>query len=176
MSLLTSAATETLTAGTFIALLPGVTIAIPISQERISPLLDAAARLLLVTRQRGKEVARREFVLGPLPPEGLARSVAELRVDVLLCAALSEPLLRALERRGVRVQPHLCGETEAVLQAFCCDRLNRPEFRMPGCWKPQSHSGCCQGRSVARNGKFGGKEKPADNPPKTPLKNHRGNP
>lgn len=66
-----------------------MTIAIPISQERISPLLDAAARLLLVTCQRGKEVARKEFILNPQPPEELARSVAELRVDVLLCAALS---------------------------------------------------------------------------------------
>ena len=69
-----------------------MTIAIPISQERISPLLDTAARLLLVTRRRGKEVARKEFILNPQPPEELARSVAELRVDVLLCAALSEEL------------------------------------------------------------------------------------
>jgi predicted Fe-Mo cluster-binding NifX family protein len=133
-----------------------VTIAIPISQERISPLLDAAARLLLVTRRRGKEVARKKFALGPLSSEALADSVAELGVDVLLCAALSEPLLRALERRGVRVKPHLCGETEAVLQAFCCDRLNRPEFRMPGCWKQHSPGGCSRSRSVARNGKPGG--------------------
>jgi predicted Fe-Mo cluster-binding NifX family protein len=136
-----------------------VTIAIPISQERISPLLDAAARLLLVTRRRGKEVARKEFVLSPLSPEELARSVAELRVDVLLCAALSQGLHRALERRGVQVQPHLCGDTEAVLQAFCCDRLNRPEFRMPGCGKPHSPGGCCRRRSAARNSKAGGKEK-----------------
>jgi predicted Fe-Mo cluster-binding NifX family protein len=136
-----------------------VTIAIPISQERISPLLDAAARLLLVTRRRGKEVARKEFVLGPLSPEELARSVAELRVDVLLCAALSQGLHRALERRGVQVQPHLCGDTEAVLQAFCCDRLNRPEFRMPGCWKQHTPGDCCRRRSAARNSNAGGKEK-----------------
>jgi predicted Fe-Mo cluster-binding NifX family protein len=110
-----------------------VLIAIPVLQERISPVLDTAARLLLITRRRGKEVARREFVLGPLPLEDLARSVAELRVDVLLCAALSESLLRALERRGVRVKPHLCGEVESVLRAFDCGQLRRDEFRMPGC-------------------------------------------
>ena len=136
-------------AGTFIALLPSVTIAIPVSQERISPVLDAAVRLLLITRRRGKEVARRESVLSPLPLEGLARSVAELRVDVLLCAALSEPLLRALERHGVRVKPHLCGEVESVLRAFDCGQLRRDEFRMPG---------CCRHRRVARNNKSNGKE------------------
>ncbi len=139
-------------------------IAIPVLQERISPVLDTAARLLLITRRRGKEVARREFVLGPLPPEGLARSVAELRVDVLLCAALSEPLLRALERRGVRVKPHLCGEVESVLRAFDCGQLRRDEFRMPGCWGQHSHSGCCRRRRVARNGKSNGKETQTDTP------------
>jgi len=135
-----------------------VLIAIPISQERISPVLDTAARLLLVTRRRGKEVARREFILGPLPLEGLARSVAELRVDVLLCAALSEPLLRALERFGVRVKPHLCGEVESVLRAFDCGQLRRDEFRMPGCWGQHSHGKCCHHRRVARHGKSSGKE------------------
>ena len=133
-------------------------IAIPVLQERISPVLDTAARLLLITRRRGKEVARREFVLSPLPLEGLARSVAELRVDVLLCAALSEPLLRALERRGVRVKPHLCGEVESVLRAVDCGQLRRDEFRMPGCWGLHSHSGCRRRRRVARNGKSNGKE------------------
>ena len=149
-------------AGTFIALLTSVTIAIPVSQERISPVLDAAARLLLVTRRRGKEVARREFALGPLPPEGLARSVAELRVDVLLCAALSEPLLRALERRGVRVKPHLCGDVESVLRAFDCGWLRRDEFRMPGCWGQHLHGGCCRRRRVTRNGKSSGKKTQTD--------------
>ena len=149
-------------AGTFIALLSSVTIAIPVSQERISPVLDAAVCLLLVTRRRGKEVERKEFVLSPLPPEGLARSVAELRVDVLLCAALSEPLLRALERRGVRVKPHLCGEVESVLRAFDCGQLRRDEFRMPGCWGQHSHGGCCRHQRVARHGKSSGKETQTD--------------
>jgi predicted Fe-Mo cluster-binding NifX family protein len=139
-----------------------VLIAIPVSQERISPVLDAAVRLLLVTRRRGKEVERKEFVLSPLPPEGLARSVAELRVDVLLCAALSEQLLRALERRGVRVKPHLCGEVESVLRAFDCGQLRRDEFRMPGCWGQHSHGECCRQRRVARQGKSSGKETPAN--------------
>jgi predicted Fe-Mo cluster-binding NifX family protein len=139
-----------------------VLIAIPNCQGRVSPVFDVAARLLVVTRRHGKEVGRREFALSPLPPEGLARSVAELRVDVLLCAALSEPLLRALERLGVRVKPHLCGEVESVLRAFGCGQLRRDEFRMPGCWRQNSQGGCCRRRSIARNGKSGGKETQTD--------------
>lgn len=106
----------------------------PVLQERISPVLDTAARLLVVTHRRGKEVQRTQVVLSPLPAEALARSVAELRVDLLLCAALSEALRRALERHGIRVRPHLCGPVETILQALCSGQLDRDEFRMPGCW------------------------------------------
>lgn len=157
MSLLTSAATPALAAGTVIALLPVVTIAIPIWQDRVSPVLDTAVRLLVVTRRRGKELGRKEFVLGPLPTEALARSVAELRVDVLLCAALSESLRRELERRHVRVRRHLCGEVEAIMRACCCGRLRRDEFRMPGCWGRHLHGDCCRHQRRAHAGEFSGK-------------------
>lgn len=112
-----------------------VTVAIPIWQERVSPVLDTATRLLIVRQQRGEAVERREATLGVLTPEVLARSVAELGVEVLLCGAVSEGLRRALESAGVRVVPDLCGEVEAVLRAFARGRLNREEFAMPGCWR-----------------------------------------
>ncbi len=140
-----------LATGTMVALVPAVTIAIPISQERISPLLDAAARLLLVTRRRGKEVVTK----------GICPSVRSRRKNwrgawrngawtCCCCAALSEPLLRALERRGVRVQPHLCGEVEPCLRAFDCGQLQRDEFRMPGCWGQHQGGACCHRRRAAR--------------------------
>jgi len=129
-----------------------VTVAIPIRQDRVSPVLDTAVRLLVVTRRRGREVERREILLGPLTPEAWVRSVAELHVDVVLCAALSAALHRALEQQGVRVRPHLCGAVEEVLQAFGRRQLRRNEFRMPGCWGaklPGKH--CQQHRAHADN-------------------------
>ena len=134
-----------------------MTVAIPIWQERVSPVLDAATRLLVVTRRRGAEAQRREVILGPLDSEALARGMAELQVNIVLCAALSEDLHRALCRHGVQVRSHLCGEVEAVLRAFCCRRLAREEFRMPGCWGQHAHGQCCRrvGRSPARQ--LGGK-------------------
>lgn len=115
-------------------------------KERISPVLDTATRLLVVTRRRGKEVRRKEILLDSLPPERLAHSMAELRVDLLFCAALSGVLHRALERRGICVRPHLCGPVEAILKASCCGQLDREEFRMPGCWGYHLGGGCGQNR------------------------------
>lgn len=113
----------------------GMTVAVPVWQDRVSPVFDTACRLLVVRRQRGREVERKEFILGLLAVEALARSVSELHVDVLLCAAISEPLRQALERSGVRVEHHLCGEVETLLAAFCAGNCRRSEFRMPGCWE-----------------------------------------
>jgi predicted Fe-Mo cluster-binding NifX family protein len=127
-----------------------VTVGIPVWQGRVSPVFDAASRLLVVRRNRGREVARKEFLLGALSSETLARSVVELGVEVLLCAAISEPLRLALERGGVRVETHLCGEVEALLRAFCAGDCRRAEFRMPGCWEPHGHEARGRRCSAAR--------------------------
>lgn len=139
---------RTTAAGTLSAPLSDVNIAIPVLHERISPVLDTATRLLLVSHRRGKEVGRKEVVPGLMPTERLAESLVELRVDLLLCAALSEALLRALDRRGIRVRHHLCGPVESILQAFCCGQLDREEFRMPGCWGHHLSGEC--GRNTAQ--------------------------
>jgi predicted Fe-Mo cluster-binding NifX family protein len=121
-------------AGTPSAIPRAMTVAVPVWQDRVSPVFDAASRLLIVRQQRGRELDRREFVLGALSSEVLAHSVVELHVDVLLCAAISEPLRRALERGGVHVESHLCGQVDALLDAFRHGNCRCDEFRMPGCW------------------------------------------
>jgi predicted Fe-Mo cluster-binding NifX family protein len=70
--------------------------------------------------------------------------LAELGIDVLLCAAISQSMLRALQGCGIRVIPHLCGEVEAILQAFSSGHLRRSEFRMPGCWGQHLEDDCCR--------------------------------
>ena len=106
-------------------------------------------RLLIVNCRRGQEVARREIVLSPLPTEALAQSVGELGVDLLLCAALSENLHRALQRRGIRIRQHLCGPVEAVLAALRSGQLDREEFRMAGCWGHHLGGKCSLVRRVS---------------------------
>jgi predicted Fe-Mo cluster-binding NifX family protein len=124
-----------------------VILGVPVWQGRISPLLDTATRLLVLACRDGKEISRREVVLEALEPEAFADKVAELQVDLLLCAALSEDMQRALRQQAIRVHPHVCGEIGAVLCAFCHQRLGEEEFRMPG-----------SGRSRFRGKRAGGRK------------------
>lgn len=108
-------------------------LGIPIARGRISPLLDTAARLLVLTCHDHVETGRNEVVLPPAAPSAMAVALAELKLDLLLCGAASEELLSALRQHGVQVHPRLCGELPAVLQAFCENRLEQKEFLIPGC-------------------------------------------
>lgn len=66
-----------------------MTVAIPIWQERVPPVLDAATRLLVVTRRRGEDIQRREVLLWPLDPEPLPRSIALIGVPIVLAHTVS---------------------------------------------------------------------------------------
>jgi predicted Fe-Mo cluster-binding NifX family protein len=110
-----------------------VLIAVPNCQGRVSPVLDVAARLVLVRLKGEAEVERKEIVLFERQPEGMVNSLKECGVVVVICGAISQGLLAALEQAGIRVVPQVCGGVDAVIAAFRSGRLGQPEFTMPGC-------------------------------------------
>jgi predicted Fe-Mo cluster-binding NifX family protein len=108
-------------------------VGMPIWDGRISPVLDVAGRLLLVSTEDSAEVARREANLEQAPLAARVKRIRELGVDVLICGALSWPLEAMLVSAGVRVIPQMCGSVEDVLRAFLSGQLTDEAFRMPGC-------------------------------------------
>ena len=108
-------------------------VAIATWAGRISPVFDAARHLLVVEIEGGAEIGRREIVLGETPAPGLAKRLADLGVDVLICGAISWPLEAMVAATGVRVVPQMCGPTEGVLGAFVTGPWPQRAFRMPGC-------------------------------------------
>lgn len=111
-------------------------VAIPNFQGRVSPVFDVASRLTVVRIKGRAEVARREVTLFETRPEGIARCLAELGVNVLVCGGISSTLERLLSHGGVRVVAQICGDVEAVIRAFLNRALGALEFRQPGCYRP----------------------------------------
>jgi predicted Fe-Mo cluster-binding NifX family protein len=112
---------------------PAMKVGIPIWDDRVSPVLDVARRLLVVSIEGGAEVGRTEVDLaGPLPG-ARALQIRDLGVDVLISGAVSQPLEAALLAAGVRVIPQTCGPVERVLRAYLCGRLADDALLMPGC-------------------------------------------
>jgi predicted Fe-Mo cluster-binding NifX family protein len=110
-----------------------VRIAIPISQGRVSPVFDVAARLVIVQTAARGAVSRSEVSLEQAPPEAAAKRLREWAIDTLVCGAISQEYKCALEQAGLRVISHICGDFESVLQASLAGNLRSSQFVMPGC-------------------------------------------
>jgi len=108
-------------------------IAIPIWQNRISPVFDVAEQVLLVSLNGQEETNRNIEGLRGMALHQRAERLAELGVNVLICGAISWPLEILLLNSGIKVISLICGNVEEVLQAFRNGTLKNEQFAMPGC-------------------------------------------
>jgi predicted Fe-Mo cluster-binding NifX family protein len=131
-------------------------IAIPVMRARVAPVLNWCSRVLLFpVGSQGGPV--RELQLGPLSARERLQVLRQNGVTVLICGALSLELLQWAEHQGFKVLSGVAGEIDAVLQAYREDRLNAPEFWLPGCRGPRRYrQGPSSGASRSR-GRCGGR-------------------
>ena len=108
-------------------------VAIPHWQGRVSPVFDAATRLLVIEVADGHECGQVEVPLMGSNPAHRAKELARSGTGVLICGAISWPLEMAVSSEGIEVIAQVCGQVEEVLSAFLEGRLSDPAFLMPGC-------------------------------------------
>lgn len=108
-------------------------LAIPVWSGRVSPVFDAAGQLLVLALQAGREVGRREVVLGQAEAPERVRIVVDLGVNVLICGAISRILEDMLTQRGVTVLSHVCGNVDEVVNCYLAGQMPQERFGMPGC-------------------------------------------
>lgn len=108
-------------------------IAVPEWQGRISPVFDVAEDILLIDMEKNREKDRQTIVLAKNTPWERAGLLRRMRVNVLICGAVSWPLEMALKAKGIQVISNICGQIEAVLAAFRNQRLIDNAYLMPGC-------------------------------------------
>ncbi|MGD8394986.1 MAG: NifB/NifX family molybdenum-iron cluster-binding protein, partial [Candidatus Eiseniibacteriota bacterium] len=124
--------------------------ALTVWDERISPVFDVSRTALILTIENGAVTARSvENIETPTPALKLDR-LLELRVETLICGAISEPLDHELEASGVTVIGFVSGEIEEVIESFLAGTLPTSSLSMPGCRSPEHrrhrHRGCGAGR------------------------------
>ena len=117
-------------------------IAIPHWQGRVSPVFDVAESLTLIDVEDGREVRRETVILSSRDPFGRAKEISALGTAVLLCGALTHPFQTALMGAGIQVVGFVCGDLEAVVNAFLRGQLADGRFLMPGCCGKRRKSGC----------------------------------
>ena len=128
-------------------------IAIPVWNDRISPVFDTSRRLLVVDFSGGMEVSRTEHDLAePFPPVR-ARRLKEMEIELLICGAISNPVACLFEAAGIGIVPWVSGNVDEVLGAFAREQLTDSRYRMPGCLG--KGRGFHRGARCAGDGSFG---------------------
>jgi len=116
------------------------TAAVTVYQERISPLFEAAEKVLLLS-YKGGELQKRSLAdfPGKSGPEKV-QSLSGLGVTILLCGAISRTDRMLAESRGIAVYPFLSGTVEEILETFCRERPpGLLRFSMPGRREANGH-------------------------------------
>jgi len=107
-------------------------IALPIWQDKVSPLLDTASRLLIVDTKNKTEVFRFETYLDEVDISRRCQRIQSMELDVLICGALSRPFAMMLKAGGIDLIAGITGQIEKVLQTFLHNRRLLSHYLMPG--------------------------------------------
>jgi len=109
-------------------------IAMPIWNGFVSSVFDFAHKLLLLDIENGYELSRSEISLTPGLPTQRASKLKSLGANVLICGAISRPLMYMLTASGIEVLPYVTGPVDEILQAYITGQLGQPQFILPGFW------------------------------------------
>jgi predicted Fe-Mo cluster-binding NifX family protein len=107
-------------------------LAFPVWENRISPVLDEATRLLLVEVKDHGELSRSEIHLDEKDVSRMCWRIRSLGVNVLICGAVTRRLSDMLKESGIHIVPGVSGHPDEVLDACLQGRLAHPKFLMPG--------------------------------------------
>ena len=118
-------------------------VAISNWDDRVSPVLDAAAGLTLIDYDGESETGRQAVPLAGGVWQR-ARQLGGLGLDVLICGAVSRPLYDLLLAAGVEVVPFVAGEVDRVITAFLRGELPDRTLTLPGC-RCRWRGGPCRG-------------------------------
>jgi CheY-like chemotaxis protein/predicted Fe-Mo cluster-binding NifX family protein len=107
-------------------------VAIPIFRSRVAPVFDYCVRVSVFDIGHDRQAGRNELYLGTLAPTGRVGALIKEGVTTLICGGISDALEKMLQTSGISVIGGIAGQVEEVLKAFMSDRINEPQYCMPG--------------------------------------------
>ena len=107
-------------------------VAIPIFQNRVSPVLDSCRCMLFIDIEQDTEMDRETVYLDEMSLTERCGIFEKLGVTMVICGGVSEVFANMLIGAGIRLLNGIAGEIDDVIIAFLGKRLDKPQFYMPG--------------------------------------------
>lgn len=108
-------------------------IAVSIWEDKVSPVLDTATKLLITESGTQKRGSRFEVYLIKKDISQRCSFIRKLEIDVLICGAVSRLFSEMLKASGIKIISEISGPAEDVLEAYLNGDLLQPKFLLPGC-------------------------------------------
>jgi predicted Fe-Mo cluster-binding NifX family protein len=110
-------------------------LAVAIWNDRISPVFDVSRKIIVMDIEKGQVAGKRiEMFTNDNPTHKLSR-LSELKVNTLICGAISRPVAEMIDQHGIHVIPFITGDQHEVVAAFLTGLLPSSDLSMPGWWK-----------------------------------------
>jgi predicted Fe-Mo cluster-binding NifX family protein len=108
-------------------------IGITVWDERISPVFDSAHMLLIadIKNKEIKNLSRESF--DPQSEGRLVQELTHLKIEVLICGAVSESHSTLIEACGIHLIPFINGNVNTILGEYAKGKSISSAFLMPGC-------------------------------------------
>jgi predicted Fe-Mo cluster-binding NifX family protein len=107
-------------------------IGIPTFESRLSPVLDACNRMVVVDIEDDREIKRQELNLEKTDLNGRIEIFAHWGIQKIICCGVSDLMCRCLAAKSIVLISGIAGELENVVNACICNRLDDECFSMPG--------------------------------------------
>lgn len=106
-------------------------VGITIWNDRISPVFDVAGNVYVV--DAADSTLKGKIISLPQAPFAKMDALLQAGVKVLVCGAISRPLLRSVQETGLKVVPFASGSIEEIVAAWNAGKLETAARTMPGC-------------------------------------------
>ncbi len=125
-------------------------LAIPVFRTRVAPVLDWCSKIILIPEKGADAASGRKIDVMEENTFGLMRTLREEGTKTLICGALSPEMLNYGESIGLKIIHGIAGDIEEVLQAYREQKLDRPQYWLPGCRGQRRYKGgaMCTGRGM----------------------------
>lgn len=100
--------------------------------NRVSPVFDSSNKLLVATTCQAVVIKRSILEFEPGNEKAMIKMLARLRVEILICGAITDDQTQVLVKQGIRVIPFMTGQVGDILDTCIRnpEQLNR--HLMPG--------------------------------------------
>ena len=140
-------------------------IAISELNNRIAPVFDVSCKIRIFEKANNSHIEKESISIDPNASELDRLQLMQTNgISLLICGAISRPLLNLLQNSGLIVIPFVAGEVNNVLNALKENQLDSPAFSMPGCAmsscrRRRRRDGSGRGRGIPKNGRGKGRNR-----------------